>query len=86
MTVRIYPVFEHFVPAVKVDGKIVPVVLGNRRRWDDPAELQKALENRGYAYKSGLWEYEGQPEGAKGRPATETLEEQASRRSSSDRH
>lgn len=85
MTVRVYPVFEHFVPAVKLeDGQIVPVVVANRRKWEDRAELEAALVNRGYgalADSSGLWEYVGQKPGAKGRPPTGTLEEQATRRS-----
>ena len=84
MSVKIYAVFEHFVPGVKIDGKIVPVVLNNKRRWATYEEVEKALENRGYVRNvdpfDGTWSFSGQKAGAKGRPATETLEEQAMRR------
>ena len=83
MTVKIYPVFEHFVPGVKIDGKIVPVVVANRRKWAAREDLENTLRNRGYKRTDppeNTWEYVGQTAGAKGRPATETLEEQALKR------
>ena len=83
MTVRVYSVFDKFAPAVTVGDKIVPVLVANRRKWDDRGELEDALRNRGYApldASTGDWEHVGQRSGARGRPATETLESQARRR------
>lgn len=82
MTVRIYPVVNEYIAGVEVEGRIRAVGIKRKRRWTDKEALRQEILARGYAevepdtfeLQEGAYTY-----GGRGRPASLSLEEIATR-------